>query len=371
MCGIIVAVNKTGKVNEWVVDQFEEQHSRGTQGFGIALIDEKEKCKVLRACETTKALLDLYSNPSNAILMHHRTPTSSGNFLDQTHPILVSDGSLKYDYLVVHNGIIHNEDEIKAEHEKLGFVYRTEYTEVGGVKKFNDSEALAIEIARFAEKQTEEIGTRGSAAFAAFRIGKKGKNEGKLTQILFGRNEGSPLNLSASRNKVRISSEGEGEEVKAFMLYSFSLSSYKFEKRKMTFAKIEPYVSHGTSIGFNKNIVQSGYKAYTGEDYVFGRTAKKEPNPVIEEIKEEKTEAITGNEIEKEGILFTCQTAVKEAVDDFLEELRSNDGAFYPEAGDTLKDIANALYQAQTEIEVLATNAGEEQETVPALTDLY
>ena len=142
MCGLLGFFNfkienkKTKKktkpepVNSEIIDQLQDQLSRGKEGFGILMINEKNEVIVKRATEISKALLDLYMTKSNMIIMHHRNPTSSDNKLSQTHPIFVSNGSLKYDYYVIHNGMISNSDELRENHEKLGFIYNTTRTNI-------------------------------------------------------------------------------------------------------------------------------------------------------------------------------------------------------------------------------------------------
>ena len=44
MCGIIAEFNKKNiKANDFIVNQYEEQYSRGQKGFGIIRIDKKGK----------------------------------------------------------------------------------------------------------------------------------------------------------------------------------------------------------------------------------------------------------------------------------------------------------------------------------------
>lgn len=164
--------------------------------------------------------------------MHHRAPTSSNNKLSQTHPLIVDNGSLKYKYAFVHNGIISNAEDVKKAHEKLGFEYLTEYKQEWSNAepdiKFNDSESLAIELARYIEKQTDTIATSGSIAFIGIQINRK---TNKVLKVFFGRNT-SPLNLSASRGKIRLSSEGKGNAILANTLYTFEPNNYKLEKTK-------------------------------------------------------------------------------------------------------------------------------------------
>lgn len=170
------------------------------------------------------------------IIMHHRTPTSSNNKLSQTHPLIIDNENLKYKYAFVHNGMISNADDVKKAHEQLGFEYLTaykqEWTNATPDIKFNDSESLAIELARFIEKQTDTLATMGSVAFIGIQINRK---TNKVIKVFFGRNT-SPLNLSATRGKIRLSSESKGNPILENTLYSFEPSNYKLKKTKMELA---------------------------------------------------------------------------------------------------------------------------------------
>ena len=126
MCGLIGMFNfittnkktkkktKTEPVNKEVIEQLQDQISRGNEGFGILMINGKKEIELKRATEISKAMLDLYMTESPMIIMHHRNPTSSENRLSQTHPILVSNELLKHNYYVIHNGVISNTDYLKT-----------------------------------------------------------------------------------------------------------------------------------------------------------------------------------------------------------------------------------------------------------------
>jgi glucosamine 6-phosphate synthetase-like amidotransferase/phosphosugar isomerase protein len=222
-------------VNEEIINQLQDQISRGREGFGILMINKKNEVEIKRATEISKALLDLYMTESPMIIMHHRNPTSSDNKLSQTHPISVSDGSLKHDYYVIHNGIISNTDELREKHEKLGFIYNTIRTNSFNREEFNDSESLAIEVAMYIEKQTKEISTEGSAAFIAIQVDKKTK---KATNIFFGRKD-NPLKLAGRQGEIRLSSEGKGKNIPEDMLYKFSIKSPSLTKTNLNFKEKE------------------------------------------------------------------------------------------------------------------------------------
>lgn len=268
MCGIIAAFNtdaaKNKKekefVNEWVISQFEDQKNRGTQGFGIVAIEEDSTYKIFRATEGYKFMYDIHENPVYKMLMHHRIPTSTENKMKQTHPILVSNKRLAHDYLVVHNGVIRNSEELREEHMKHGFIYTTDVDEGSVRMKFNDSESLAIEIALYIENHKKELDTEGSAAFIALQIEKKTQ---KVETLYFGRNDGSPLNLAKTRGSLRISSEGPGDEVTPNTLYfckldnemSLSKRALHFKIVKREYAAYTPpysyHSTHHTSLGFD------------------------------------------------------------------------------------------------------------------------
>lgn len=249
MCGLI-GVFYTGKnkkhVNEIALNQFEDQKERGINGFGIIKINDKMGYKIDRATEGYKFMWDIHHNPVRAVIVHHRIPTGSDNTLKQTHPIVVDNGSLKYKYLLVHNGVIRNDCELKAEHEALGFIYTT----VDGTK-FNDSECVAIELARFIENQIDRVGIIGSAAFIGVQIDKK---TDKVIKLFFGRNEGNPLNLAKTRNKMFISSTGPGSQVAPFKLYDCKLDAeMKLNRRTIRFAVESTPVSSPLTSLFDKD----------------------------------------------------------------------------------------------------------------------
>lgn len=274
MCGIIAAINfgeNKESVNEWVQYQLQDQLNRGQEGFGIVFIDNKRKIKVERSTDIVKPIIDLKMHQSQSIMLHHRFPTSSENKISQTHPILVRNKDLKYDYYVVHNGIISNDTELKKEHEEMGFKYKTERTNSKGLEEFNDSECLAIEVGKFIEKKTSLVNTRGAAAFIAIQINKKSQTAKKL---FFGRNSSNPLKMSKSRNKIRLSSEGEGHDIKEEILYSLNLKDYKLKKRKMKFKEYE--YKQTTNINkSSKHNFETNYEVHDHyQDYNFKLTEK-------------------------------------------------------------------------------------------------
>ena len=190
------------------------------------------------------------------IIAHHRQPTSSDNKINQTHPIFISNKMLNFDYYFIHNGVLSNDGELKEKHYKMGFKYSTEYAKEGYYQgspttvKFNDSEALGVEIALFIEEKQTVVDTNNTAAFMALQVNKKTH---KAEKVFFGRSGGgSCLNLAKIKGNIKISSEGEGEEVLAETLWSFDPKDAKMKltSRAMEFKQTEkpaietPYHRH-------------------------------------------------------------------------------------------------------------------------------
>jgi predicted glutamine amidotransferase len=269
MCGIICAFNRDKPVNEAVMLQFEDQSSRGMNGFGAMLIDKTGKFTVKRATGQVKAIIDLQLNPSEMIVFHHRQPSSSRNKISQTHPILIAHKTLEYDYLFIHNGCISEYGKRKKEHKKeYGYKYSTESEEYDWNDKkqlmFNDSECLGFDIALFIEHGTK-IKTVGSAAFVMVQINKKTQ---KVTRVYYGRNSSNPLHFATNKGKKRkeifLSSEGPGKEIKANKLYWFNplATDMKINSKEM---KIVAFVERPappvvTGFGLNSNYSNDAWK---------------------------------------------------------------------------------------------------------------
>lgn len=219
MCGIIGCLSKSpnkkihsSRVSQYIIDQFQDQFKRGREGFGLTEIYEDGWVNILRATTEPKMLMDLYRTEVKHLILHHRNPTSSVNTLDQTHPITIEHDELQFVWNVNHNGTISNKDELREAHLKLGYVYLTEYKETTyagstyGLPKFNDTEAFAIELARFLEGKTDNIKARGGYAFIATCSDKKGL----IKKIYIGGNGYGTLNLSDTGSMYQFASEERG-----------------------------------------------------------------------------------------------------------------------------------------------------------------
>lgn len=218
MCGIIMVIAKNGDrelAREAMLEQYQNQFERGQKGFGLVEVN-KEGIRVRRATEPVKALLDVSRSDSDILLFHHRAPTSTENTLKSTHPFYISHPELKFDYYIAHNGTLNNARELKTKHEKLGYVYLTEHKKDSTYihrLNFNDSEALAIEIARFLEGKQKTVEFEGRAAFIGVKLDKTTK---KPVLVLYGRGEGSPLQIFEDDKKLIIASDIPDDDQEIF-----------------------------------------------------------------------------------------------------------------------------------------------------------
>ena len=251
MCGLVLAFSKRGKnTGDYVYQLFNKQRTRGQQGFGFLCIQDGKLVKVHRAKWGHEIEKELKGDKSDIILFHHRFPTSTKNTVGTTHPMFVSNPALKYDYYFAHNGVITNTDLLKKEHEKLGYKYNTEFHEqtkavyADGTEEVldseksvhNDSESLAIELARWIEGLTKSIDTRGGAAFWGISL-EKGTNN--VVNLYFGKNKGRDLKMFDNKNWLAISSES-GEDLVDMVLHTVDIHTYEMDEQALLIDEAKP-----------------------------------------------------------------------------------------------------------------------------------
>ena len=233
MCGIVYSKSFTGKpVNNTIVNRYTDQRARGSEGFGFYV---PQTDRLTHNPREGRILSLLKRDKADEVLFHHRFPTSTANVRNSCHPFSTKD-TFDSNYIVVHNGVLQNEYELKTEHDALGYSYISEQDN----GTFNDSEALAYDLARYFEGETDKITARGSIAFIAI----KRDNRGKPTKLFFGRNSGNPLQMKHTANSLTLSSEGEGESIKPNMVYCYDYDTGEITKRSTVIPMTE-YKSYG------------------------------------------------------------------------------------------------------------------------------
>ncbi len=250
MCGLLGVLSKKGtSASDKALHLYKNQSHRGKMGFGYLAFRDGRLVSLGRSKDEAGIKKLLTKERSELILFHHRLPTSTKNTIGTTHPIFVSNDELEYDYYLAHNGVISNSQKLKTEHEALGYVYTTEFTEhtVARYKSgkeehlevdktvFNDSESLAIEVARFIENLSPEVKTQGSAAFWCVSL-VKGTNQ--LHRLYLGKNKGRELKMIDNKKWFGFSSE-TGTNLEDMKLFTIDPSTGKADERELVIDKAE------------------------------------------------------------------------------------------------------------------------------------
>lgn len=246
MCGIVYAKSLVDKpVSKKVIKQYKDQKHRGSDGFGFYAPNEN---RLTHNTREGRILSLLRRNKSSEILMHHRFPTSTANRRNACHPFSTKD-YFENQYVVVHNGVLYNEDALKKEHELLGIKYVSEQDN----GRFNDSESLAYDVARYLEGEVDKITACGTIAFIAIKRDK----EGNPVSLHFGRNLGNPLHIKMSKKNITISSEGDGDMVDADKVYT-----YVYATGELTYT--DCVIPSYSSAGYGYQGSYGDYRGYTG-----------------------------------------------------------------------------------------------------------
>lgn len=249
MCGILSYIGApSDRIAALVTSGLAKQHSRGMDGAGYILIPHwrHDKPIVRRFLSPFHAIMQLQKDIDEhcdrdgltSIAFHHRFPTSTANEEHCNHPIASGTGFL------IHNGIINNAHELKIEHEKNGIVYST----IDAQNKFNDSEALAHDVA-FAllkpkkYKSGRKYFFRSTGWYAFVRY------EPETGRLQYGRNpsailqsarlENGTLALTSERDYALADSKA-WSEIPSRVLHTLTLPAMKLHTDKFTFPKPPP-----------------------------------------------------------------------------------------------------------------------------------
>lgn len=159
MCGIIGLIVKkkyedSDNLAITLYNLFRQQSTRGTQGFGIAYLNQNKEIKRIRSETITdifgvwnKDSFEEMNNTGTYILFHHRVPTCNQNKEKYNHPFL----NEKQDIALIHNGYLYNDKELYKELKEKGHNFETENEET---KEITDSEVM---LHLYEEKPTSSI----------------------------------------------------------------------------------------------------------------------------------------------------------------------------------------------------------------------
>jgi len=138
MCGIVGYVGSE-KCQDIVIGALERLEYRGYDSAGIASIDEEglHLCRAVGKLAELKAKIKKMPIPGNTGIGHIRWATHGGVTEHNAHPHYATD-----EVVIVHNGIIENYAELKADLIEKGVVFTSD----------TDSEVLAHLFSHFIKK---------------------------------------------------------------------------------------------------------------------------------------------------------------------------------------------------------------------------
>lgn len=228
MCGIVYRKSLTNiNISYDILQMYKNQRNRGYEGFGFYV---PNKNKLVHNTDEQAILKKLKSTNATEILFHHRFPTSTDNVQNACHPFKVTINNT--DYYVVHNGYLYNQDDLRKQHYKKGY----EYSSVQPDGRFNDSEALAYDLALYLSGKQRKLYSQGAVAFIVYT----------KDAIYFGRNTDSPLVYHINDKYITIRSEGRGNTAKPDTLYK--LKQGKLTTRKLVIPSYT-YTNYTTTYG--------------------------------------------------------------------------------------------------------------------------
>lgn len=285
MCGIIGTFGGNPIEDGWKL--YLNQKSRGAEGFGFVALKGGKVVAFERATheKSIKVMLDIVKEKQpDALLFHHRYPTSTINVPEAAHPLPISKKGWKHRYYILHNGIVNGGSESEAEREGYRFksrvseikTYQTRkniYTQVVD-SEVNDSEILGYYVASYLEGERKDIPLKGSIAALVLREHKK---SGRCTLYAM-RNSGNPLLVKRGQgvHTLSVSSESaQGAPLDTDIIHELDWNTLTFK----THAKVD-VGSYGFS-GLNSYPYQSyqSYQSYKDKD----ESAVTIPTPPIEQ----------------------------------------------------------------------------------------
>lgn len=250
MCGIVYQQNfDETPVNNDVLQAFDNQRHRGTEGFGLFTVYSDGTPNLVRSANEDKVLNYVVKHDMEMMMFHHRKPTSTKNVKRAAHPFSTKDHFGDNQYVLIHNGSINNSWALHQDHEDMGIAYQSQLDK----HTFNDSEALLWDFALTMEGEQEELKARGLIAFICMRL-----HKGKPDKLFFGRNT-YPLKMLRDKKKFNLASEGEGEDIKSDTLYTYNYELNRLTKKDFTVpSKYQPVETNHSNRSWNWQNEQYG-----------------------------------------------------------------------------------------------------------------
>lgn len=240
MCGIVASFG--GKPIESALEAYKGQKGRGQEGFGFLALRGGHLVAHARRTHENGIRESLEASAKlrpDAILFHHRYPTSTANVPEAAHPLPIKRKGWKSHYYMIHNGVVLGGD--MGEISKAGYKFKSRVEEIkyyrAGGKLYeriessdiNDSEILGYYVASLLEGEREDIPMTGAIACIVLQENKK---TGKCTVYAM-RNEQNPLKVYRDGQTLLIASEGNGVDLPSHQIHVLDLPTLRFSTHKV------------------------------------------------------------------------------------------------------------------------------------------
>jgi glucosamine--fructose-6-phosphate aminotransferase (isomerizing) len=123
MCGIVGAV-AARDVTQILIEGLKRLEYRGYDSAGVAILDGTGKIQRMRTVGKVRLLeqaIAVAPFPGNLGIAHTRWATHGAPSESNAHPHISRDG-----LALVHNGIIENHEELRAELKRIGYAFTSE-----------------------------------------------------------------------------------------------------------------------------------------------------------------------------------------------------------------------------------------------------
>lgn len=215
-------------------------------------------------------------------MFHHRFPTSTANVRNACHPFSTKNYFGDTQYVLIHNGYLHNSHSLQRDHQALGI----NYVSMQPDGSFNDSEALMWDLALTLQNRQPKPQAQGVAAWIMVE-----RRNDEPVALHFGRNS-NPLNMTLNAQGLSLASEGPGAPIDADTHYTYTYATGEIATEPL-------YVDDG----YTYQSYNSGYVSAKG--YETDRWGTMRPK--------ELPESVYAESVEGGDVISTASDALLEA----------------------------------------------------------
>ena len=193
MCGIVGAV-ASRDITPVLIDGLKRLEYRGYDSAGLAVVDAEQNLNLKRSTGRVAALASICDDLNGSIgVAHTRWATHGRPATRNAHPLMSSDQQVA----VVHNGIIENHQELRAQQKAQGFVFSSETDTEVIVHQIDLNMRDGVDLLEAVQKTTKVLE-------GAYGLGVVSKQE---PNTLIAARSGSPLLIGLGDNENFIASD--------------------------------------------------------------------------------------------------------------------------------------------------------------------